>query len=272
MNLTSTTHSLELVTAAATAVVYEASWTDIDKSGASTVITPGSAQGSVAAATTTTIVSGPAGANIYRVVTSLSIKATGGAQLVSLQKDVSATNYPLTQADLAADESVHYEDAHGWYVLDATGSRKGVGATGAAGADGGGTVLGSGTAIVDFGASGAPVASVDVTGQAAILAGSLVFCWIKPEATVDHSVGEHIVEDIKVVAADIVAGVGFTIYALSPDRPLAAERGPLSLLGRFSGAGANPGAGKRDRDPYRPVPGRASLLTGKWTVGWLFTQ
>lgn len=270
MNLTATTHSLELVTSAATAVVYSASWTDIDKSGASTVATPGSAQGSIAAATTTTIVAAP-GASIYRVITSLSVKATGGAQTVTPQRDVSGTNYPMPGASLAGDESLCYEDAHGWYVLDATGARKGVGATGAAGTNGGGTVLGSGTAIVDFG-SGAPMATVTVTGQAAILAGSLVYCWVKPEATTDHSAGEHIVEDIKVVAADIVAGVGFTIYALSPGPLTTPELSPLSLLGRSSGTGQALGKGQADRGLYAPVPGRAAVLTGKWSVGWFYTQ
>lgn len=270
MNLTATTHSLELVTSAATAVVYEVSWTDIDKSGASTVATPGSNQGSVSAATDTTIVSAP-GASIYRVVTSLSIKATGGAQSVYVQKDVSGTEYPLPTASLESGGSLNYEDADGWYVLNAAGARMGVGATGAAGTNGGGTVLGSGTTEVDFG-SGAVMATVDVTGEAAILADSLVYCWITPIATADHTAGEHIVEDIKVVAADIVAGTGFTIYALSPDRPLPPERPIPALLGRYSGAGGAAGAGKADRDTNKAVMGRAPLLKGRWSVGWFYTQ
>ncbi len=269
MNLTSTTHSLELVTAAATEVVYGASWTEIDKT-TGTVVTPGSAQGSVSAIGVVTVVPAPSSASVYRVVTSFWAKATGGAQLVEAQKDVGGTNYPITPGDLAVDESLHY-DASGWYVLDATGSRKGVGATGAAGTNGGGTVLGSGTALVDFG-SGANMATVDVTGEAAILSDSLVFCWIKPEATADHTEGEHIVEDIKVVASDIVAGVGFTIWAFSPDRPLPPERPLPSLLGRSSGAGAATGGGQASKDPYRTVPGRTALLKGLWSVGWFYTQ
>lgn len=270
MNLTNTTHSLELVTGTASTTTWEVSWTDIDKSGTTSAL-PGSAQGTLSSATTTTIVAAP-GASIYRIVTSLSIRATGGSQTVSVQKDVSGTNYPIIPATLAVDESLHYEDGDGWYVMDATGSRKGVGATGASGTDGGGTVLGSGTSIVDFGSSGAPIATVDVTGEAAILAGSLVYCWIKPEATTDHSVGEHIVEDIKVVASDIVAGTGFTIYALSPGPLKTPDLSPLSLLGRSSGTGQATGKGQADRGLYAPVPGRAALLTGKWSVGWFYTQ
>lgn len=270
MNLTDTTHSLELVTGAATAVVYAVSWTDIDKSGASTVATPGSAQGTIAAATTTTIVAAP-GASIYRVVTSLSIKATGGAQTVSVQKDVSATNYPVTGASLGADESLHYEDAHGWYVLDATGSRKGVGATGADGTDGGGTILGAGTSIIDFGA-GASHASLVVTGQAAILAGSLVYCWIKPEATADHSADEHLVETIKVFASDVVAGVGFTLHALNTSEAVEPDIPPAAMRGRSSGTGGASGLGKAGRNNLPNRGGKGTLIRGAWSVGWMYTQ
>ena len=269
MNLTATTHSLELVTAAATAVVYEVSWTDIDKSGPSTVATPGSAQGSISSATTTTIAAAPA-ASVYRAVTSLSIKATGGAQLVAVQKDVSSTDYPAVQASLAVNESLHYEDANGWYVLDATGARKGVGAAGANGTNGGGTVLGYGTSILDFG-SGAPMAQVVVTGETAMLAGSLVHCWIKPEATADHSVGEHLVESIKVVAFDNVAGDGFTIMGFCPDPALAPQALDESLRARYSGTGQAAGGGKADRGRSSRL-NRVALLSGEWAVGWFYTQ
>ena len=271
MNLTATTHTLELVTSAATAVVYAVSWTDIDKSGASTVATPGSAQGSIAAATTTTIVSAP-GASIYRVVTSLAVKATGGAQTVTAQKDVSGTNYPLPSASLATDESLHYEDANGWYVLDATGSRKGVGATGAAGTDGGGTILGSGTSIIDFGSGGASHATLAVTGQTAILAGSLVYCWLKPEATADHSADEHLVETIKVFASDVTAGVGFTLHALNTSEAVAPDIPLESLLGRFSGTGAASGPGQTPGNNLPNRGGTGTLIRGKWSIGWMYTQ
>ena len=271
MNLTATTHALELVTAAATAVVYSVSWTDIDKSGASTVATPGSAQGSISSATTTTIVSAP-GASIYRVVTSLSVKATGGAQAVSVQKDVSGTNYPLPTASLATDESLHYEDAHGWYVLDATGSRKGVGATGADGVDGGGTILGSGTSIIDFGSGGASHATLAVTGQAAILSGSLVYCWIKPEATADHSADEHLVETIKVFASNVTAGVGFTLHALNTSDAVEPDIPSWALLGRSSGTGGVPGPGQAARKNLPNRGGKGTLIRGQWSVGWMYTQ
>lgn len=72
------------------------------------------------------------------------------------------------------------------------------------------------TAIIDFGAfPGSSDASVVITGQAAIVAGSLVEAWIRPEATADHSVDDHIVDPPEVIAATIVAGTGFTIYGFT---------------------------------------------------------
>jgi hypothetical protein len=71
----------------------------------------------------------------------------------------------------------------------------------------------TGTATLDFGAfPGATDASVAVTGQAGIVAGSLVEAWIRPAVTADHSVDEHRVEEMQVMADTIVAGTGFTIF------------------------------------------------------------
>lgn len=70
------------------------------------------------------------------------------------------------------------------------------------------------TALLDFGS--APYAtetSLVVTGQAAILAGSLVEAWIMPATTADHSVDEHRVEQLRFSVTDVVAGTGFTIRA-----------------------------------------------------------
>ena len=73
--------------------------------------------------------------------------------------------------------------------------------------------MATGTTTIDFGAfPGATDATVAVTGQAAIVAGSLVEAWIRPVATADHTADEHRVEEIQVVADTIVAGTGFTIF------------------------------------------------------------
>jgi len=72
-----------------------------------------------------------------------------------------------------------------------------------------------GTVTIDFGA-GAPNGNdttklVAVTGQAGIVAGSLCEAWVRAEASADHNVDEHMVEDLKVTAGNIVAGTGFDI-------------------------------------------------------------
>jgi hypothetical protein len=97
-----------------------------------------------------------------------------------------------------------------------------------------------GTTTVNFGAfPGSTDASVTVTGQAGITGGSLVEAWLYPVATADHSVDEHLVETIKVVAHSVVAGTGFTITA----------RTDLQEL-----------------DPR----GTAGRLYGLWSVGWVW--
>jgi hypothetical protein len=75
-------------------------------------------------------------------------------------------------------------------------------------------VASSGSTTVDFGAfPGATDTSKAITGQAGILAGSLVEAWMLPADTADHKADEHWVEEIQVHAGTIVAGTGFTIYA-----------------------------------------------------------
>lgn len=272
MNLTAVTHSLELVTSSAFALTWAVSWTDIDKTGA-TVATPGSNQGTVSAVTTTVMVPAPASATIYRIVTGLTLLASGGAQTVAVQKDVAGTDYTVARAVLAINEALCFEDADGWYSLTALGERKGAGTPGAPGTpgiNGGGTVLGSGTSIVNFGSSGSSHTTLTVIGQPLILAGSLVYAWVKPEATLDHSADEHIVEDIRVYASDIVAGVGFTIQAVAGNEIISEPN--LQRLSRFSGVGQDQGPGQQARGTLPAPGGKANLVFGRWSVGWLYTQ
>jgi hypothetical protein len=77
--------------------------------------------------------------------------------------------------------------------------------------------MASGTTTVDFG-SGAPNSNdttvlKTITGQASIVAGSLVEAWVRAEASADHNADEHMVEDLKVEAGNIVAATGFDIRA-----------------------------------------------------------
>lgn len=91
-----------------------------------------------------------------------------------------------------------------------------------------------GTAVINFGSfPGSTSASIAVTGQAGIIAGSLAEAWIHPSGgTADHSEDEHIIESIKVMAATIVAATGFTIYGEAT------------------------------------IPG--SRLTGQWNIAWVW--
>lgn len=102
----------------------------------------------------------------------------------------------------------------------------------------------TGTATIDFGAfPGKSDASIVVIGQAAILAGSFVEAWLRPVVTADHSADEHMVETLKVVAGNISAGVGFTIYGFNTgqiNEPLETNKGG----------------------------GRGTQLYGLWTVAW----
>lgn len=76
-----------------------------------------------------------------------------------------------------------------------------------------------GQTLIDFGAfPGGSDTSIAVTGQAAIVSGSKVDAWITPIATVDHTVDDHIAEPPRIYAGNIVAGVGFTIYAVCDNR------------------------------------------------------
>ena len=126
----------------------------------------------------------------------------------------------------------------------------------------------TGTATVNFGAfPGASDAVVVITGQASIVLGSYVEAWLRPEATADHSADEHVFETIRVVAGNIVAGTGFTIYGLNTNQinePVTPER-----LGRFSGTGSDLGAGRQDRQA-QDKGGKGTRIYGTWTIAWVW--
>jgi hypothetical protein len=111
----------------------------------------------------------------------------------------------------------------------------------------------SGTTTIDFGAfPGKSDTSVAVTGQAAIISGSLVEAWIRPEATADHTADEHWVETLKVVAGNIVAATGFTIYGMNTSQ---LNETPF---------GWNSGQAKSGQ------AGKGTRLYGLFTVAWVW--
>jgi hypothetical protein len=111
-------------------------------------------------------------------------------------------------------------------------------------------MAGTGTALLDFGAfPGASDASLAITGQAGIVAGSLVEAWILPANTADHTADEHIVETLRVTAGNIVAATGFTIYGFNTSQ----LNEPVDEIStRF----------------FRG--GQGTRLFGKWNVAWVW--
>lgn len=127
----------------------------------------------------------------------------------------------------------------------------------------------SGTATLDFGVfPGASDASVAVTGQASIVSGSEVWCWVAPVATSDHTADEHIFETLQVYAGNIVAGTGFTIYGKNTNQ----LNEPLTEYGQGRNhlstgtAAANTGQGANTH--RQSVGGIGTRLFGQWTIGW----
>lgn len=140
------------------------------------------------------------------------------------------------------------------------------------------------TTTINFGAfPGSYDCSVVVTGQASILAGSLVEAWIFPTATADHTADEHLMTEIKVRAGNVVAGVGFTIYGFATstitEEPLVVANSPspvdaggvgvaANYLGRVGGGSGV--AGRIDSQPILDLSRMASREYGLWTVAWVW--
>lgn len=119
--------------------------------------------------------------------------------------------------------------------------------------------MATGTAVLDFGAfPGKSDASVAVTGQGGIVDGSLVEAWIRPVATADHDVDDHLFEMLGIRAGNIVAGTGFTIYGVNTNQ----LNEPLEAPGIKTGPTASLNI------PAPSVGGRGTRLWGTYNVNW----
>ena len=110
--------------------------------------------------------------------------------------------------------------------------------------------INTGTTTLDFGNyPGKLDTSIAVTGQTGILSGSIVSAWIRPATTAKHSIDEHIMaaDMLAVIAGNIVAGTGFTIYGLAK--------------------AAAPGIGGQDGN-FRNLAVPISRLYGTFTIAW----
>jgi hypothetical protein len=75
-----------------------------------------------------------------------------------------------------------------------------------------------GSTTIDFGAfPGNTNVALNVTGQTGIASGAEVDAWLTAAATADHSIDEHVMDGPIVLAGNVQAGVGFTIYAAARD-------------------------------------------------------
>lgn len=105
-----------------------------------------------------------------------------------------------------------------------------------------------GTVTLNFGAfPGSDEASVAVTGQTGILSGSLVDAWVLPSTTSDHSADEQLVDPIRVMVGNIVAGTGFTVYGYPGD---------IQTFGQ--------------KTAYGPKPDQQAGPYGAYNVAWVW--
>jgi hypothetical protein len=127
-----------------------------------------------------------------------------------------------------------------------------------------------GTATLDFGAfPGSSDTSLFVSSPS-ILAGSLVEAWIFPAATTDHSADEHLIESVMVMAGNVVASSGFTIYMSNTSQ--ITEPVQQNISGRSGGAtGQAFGRGVQDKAmPSDMNGGIGTRIYGKWSIGWVW--
>lgn len=111
--LNATTETLELVTSATADIDYQINYVDVIPAVSAT---PGSNQGKITTATTTTVLAAPA-SGTSRQIKSVFIcnRHASVANTVTVKKDISGTDYLLTSDTLLqAGEKLSYEDGAGW--------------------------------------------------------------------------------------------------------------------------------------------------------------
>lgn len=79
-----------------------------------------------------------------------------------------------------------------------------------------------GTATVDFGASPGKSDVTITVAATGVLTTSAVEAWLRPVVTADHSVDEHLVEEIDISAHTPVAN-SFSVFAKTRNKPLTGQ-------------------------------------------------
>ena len=119
INLSNTTHVLELTTSVAGSVHYQVGYTDITNS---TITNPTDSFGIITTATTTVIVSAPA-ASTTRKIQYVNVFNNGASNTVVLKKDISGTEYNILQVNLQQGETLRVVNDK-VEVLDVSGRLK----------------------------------------------------------------------------------------------------------------------------------------------------
>ena len=119
INLSNTTHVLELTTSVAGSVHYQVGYTDITSS---TVTNPTDSFGIITTAATTVIVSAPA-ASTTRKIQYVNVFNNGASNTVVLKKDISGTEYNILQVNLQQGETLRVVNDK-VEVLDVSGRLK----------------------------------------------------------------------------------------------------------------------------------------------------
>lgn len=113
ITLETTSEILELLTTTTADIDYEVNFVDVV---VATGGTPGTLEGKITSATTTTVVTAPS-VSTYRLIKSMYFKNIHASttNVITFKKDISATEYQLSGAlSLLAGESVVYIDGQGW--------------------------------------------------------------------------------------------------------------------------------------------------------------
>lgn len=120
MLLSDTTHAFEFATSSAATIHWNSFW--VETSDPPTTITPGSDQGTVSSATDTTLVPAPGAASTFRKLKFASWHNAGStANEITVQKDVSGTEYPIVSIILQPGETLTFAETQGFNVLDESG-------------------------------------------------------------------------------------------------------------------------------------------------------
>ena len=119
INLSNTTHVLELTTSVVGNVHYQVGYTDITSS---TVTNPTDSFGIITTATTTVIVSAPT-ASITRKIQYVNVFNNGASNTIVLKKDISGTKYNILQVNLQQGETLRVVNDK-VEVLDVSGRLK----------------------------------------------------------------------------------------------------------------------------------------------------